>query len=253
MIDLCQDKYELTTFLSSCGIPAPATYPVRNLAQIDDAFQQLAQHKLLWCRIRKGAGSMGAVPVKTVSQARNWITYWAEMRGIPATAFTLSEYLPGRDFACQSLWKDGQLVLIKTSERLSYFGGGNAPSGVSSVGGVHKTVHEPRVADVSAAAVRAIDANASGAFSIDLKEDASGNPRITEINVGRFLSGTLIFDLTGKHNMAVTYVRLALGEPVHIGAPYDAIQDYYMVRDLDTLPQIFHADEVFSGVDDVRS
>ena len=37
---------------------------------------------------------------------------------MPVTAFVLSEYLPGRDFGCQSVWKDGKLVLIKTYERL---------------------------------------------------------------------------------------------------------------------------------------
>lgn len=252
VIDLCQDKYSLTCRLASRGVPVPATVPVESLATVEEAFEKLALHSIVWCRIRKGAGSVAATPVRTSEHARGWIRYWQEMRGVPHDAFTLSEYLPGRDYACQSLWMDGSLVLIKTTERLSYFGGGHTPSGVSSVGGVHKTVREPRVAEVSAAAVRAVDPDASGAFSVDLKENTDGEPCVTEINVGRMLSGTPIFDLAGKHNMALTHVRLALGERVDIADPYDATEGYYMARDLDTPAEIFRGVDVFEGIEDAR-
>jgi carbamoyl-phosphate synthase large subunit len=252
VVTLCQDKYALTALLRGQGIPAPATYPIGGLGEIDDLFARLAPRGRLWCRIRTGGGSLGATPVRSPAQARSWISYWEEMRGFGPAAFTLSEYLPGRDFACQTLWRDGQLVLAKTSERLAYFGGSSGPSGVSSIGGLHKTVHEPDVVEVSARAVRALGPGVSGAFSVDLKQDERGTPSVTEINVGRLLSGTAIFDLTGKHNMAVTYVRLAMGQSVDIAEPYDVAEGHYMVRDLDTLPDIFHADEIFEGIEDAR-
>jgi len=195
---------------------------------------------------------MAAIPVKSPEQARNWIRYWEVMRGVPATSFTLSEYLRGRDFACQSLWREGELILIKTVERLSYVGGWNRASGVSSIAALAKTVFEPRVVDVCVEAVRALDDKASGAFSFDLKENASGAPCVTEINVGRLLSGTNLFDLTGKHNMALTYVRLAFDDPVGISEQYDVAENYYMARDLDTLPGIFHADELFEGITELE-
>jgi len=43
-------------------------------------------------------------------------------------------------------------------------------------------------------------------------------------------------------------VRLALGEPVGLREEYDAVADYYLVRDLDTLPGVFHADELFEDI-----
>jgi carbamoyl-phosphate synthase large subunit len=251
-IELCQDKYELAIFLRGQGVPAPLTYPVTSYDSIDELFRQFRPRSPLWCRIRTGTGSTGAVPVRNPSQARSWIRYWEKMRGVPPPAFTLSEYLPGRDFACQSLWKDGKLILIKTCERLSYYGGWNRASGVSSTPQLAKTVRDSRVVRVCTDAIQAIDPAASGVFSIDLKEDVSGIPCVTEINVGRFFMITNIFDLTGKHNMAVTYVRLALDEPVNIGEAYDVAEDYYLVRDLDTLPGIFHAEELFEGVAEVE-
>jgi carbamoylphosphate synthase large subunit len=252
-IALCQDKYALAEALRGCGVPVPATYAVSNLGEVDALFRRLDPSQRLWCRARRGTGSVAAIPVTTPAQTRAWISYWEEMRGLPSTEFMLSEYLPGRDFACQTLWRGGAPVLVKTSERLSYFGGRNTPSGTSSIGGLHKTVNVPCVVDTSLAAVRAVDPNAAGAFSVDLKEDAEGRPCVTEINVGRFLTGTPIFDLTGRHNMSVTYVRLALGEPVDIQHVYDVVEDYYMVRDLDALPDIFHADSLREGIEDARA
>jgi carbamoylphosphate synthase large subunit len=250
VIALCQDKYRLTKLLRSRGVPTPATFPVKDLDTVDVLFRRLAPQNRLWCRIRAGSGSAGATPVETPEQAKGWISYWQEMRGVPVTSFTLAQYLPGRDFGCQSLWLRGNLVLIKTFERLSYIVGGGQPSGVSSVAALAKTVHEPAVVEACMAAVRALDAKASGLFSIDLREDGRGVPCVTEINAGRFLAGTNLLDLTGDHNMAVTYVRLAVGDKVLIPRAYDAIEDCYMVRDLDTLPGIFHANELFEGIED---
>ena len=124
--------------------------------------------------------------------------------------------------------------------------GGGTPSGVSSVASLAKTVLEPGVVDIAIRAVWTVDQRASGIFSVDLKEDGDGVPCVTEINAGRFLAGTNLLDLTGTHNMAVTYARLALGESVEIAEPYDAAPDHYIVRDLDTLPDILHADDLFT-------
>jgi biotin carboxylase len=248
VIELCQDKYALTMRLRQRGVPVPRTYAVRRLADVAGHFRRLAPAGAIWCRIRSGHGGLGALLVKTPAQARNWIAYWASMRGVPAGMFTLSEYLPGRDFSCQSLWRNGTLVLAKTFERLVPLGGPNA----ASVAALAKTVNEPRVAAVCAAAVRAVDRRASGVFCFDIRENAQGVPCLTEINAGRFGMSTNLYDLVGKHNMAATYVRLALDEPLNVRDEYDPTEGYYMVRDLDTLAQIFHADELADGIEDER-
>jgi carbamoyl-phosphate synthase large subunit len=252
-IALCQDKYELATHLRAHGVGAPITHPIEDLASVEPVFDRFSPASLVWCRVRAGSGSTGAIPVKSAAQAQAWISYWAEMRGVPSTSFTLCEYLPGRDFGCQSLWRDGRPVLIKTFERLSYFiGGGSTPSGVSSIAALAKTVDEPRVEQVAVAAVRATDERATGLFGVDLKENGAGVPYVTEINAGRPLAGTNLLDFTGKHNMAVTYVRLGLGESIEMRVERDVAEEYYAVRDLDTLPGIFHAEEFFEQIHDAR-
>src|SRR5262245_5784138 len=244
-IDLCQDKFRLTQHLRAHGVPAPLTVAVDDLDNVDALFAGVSARTPVWCRMRTGSGSMGAAPVRTPDHVRGWIGYWRDMRGVPVTSFTLSEYLPGRDYACQGLWKDGVLVLLKMCERLSYFGGRAQPSGTSSTPALAKLVFDPRVAEVCASAISVVDRRASGVFSIDLKEDATGVPCVTEINAGRFCMITNLFDLTGARNMAALYLRLAFDEPVDAERLCDEVEDVYLVRDLDTLPGIFHADDLF--------
>jgi glutathione synthase/RimK-type ligase-like ATP-grasp enzyme len=248
VLEICRDKYRLIALLRRNGLDAPASYPVKDLKDITRIFRELRGSRPLWCRVRRGAGALGALPVQTPEQARSWIRYWKEMRGVAVTAFMLSEYLPGRDFGCQSLWKDGELVLMKTYERLSYLGTGSQPAQVSSVAGLAKTVFEPKVVDTCARAIRLLDARASGVFSVDLKENANGIPCITEINAGRFSSATNIFDLVGKHNMTKTFVQLARGLPVDLEDKYDAAPDWYMLRDIDGPPRIFHASQFSDNI-----
>ena len=252
VIDLCQDKYALTMFLRERGIPAPLTFPVSSIDEIDEIFLRLARNSRLWCRIRTGQGSAGALPVESAEQARSWIKYWEAIRGVPVTSFTISEYLPGRDYSLQCLWNEGKLVLSKMSERLAYFNPGNSPSGMSSTPALAKTVLEPQVADVCSSAIAAVDPRASGIFCFDLKERADGTPCVTEINAGRFAMITNIYDMVGRHNMAVTYVRIAMGETVKIRNVHDFAADHYLVRDMDTLPDIYEANELFEGITDAR-
>jgi len=252
VLDMCRDKYRLLSRLRRGGIDAPDSYPVRDLDQVPRIFKQLGSGRPLWCRIRSGAGALGALPVQTPEQAKSWIKYWKEMRGVPVTSFVLSEYLPGRDFGCQSVWKDGEVVLIKTYERLSYLGMGSQPARVSSVAGLAKTVYEPKVVDTCVKAIKLLGAKVSGVFSVDLKGDVRGVPCITEIGVGRFSSASNIFDLVGEHNMAKTFVRLARGQKVRIKDSYDAAPDWYMLRDIDGPPRIFHASTFSDNIRSVR-
>lgn len=250
-IDLCQDKYILNLRLRDRGVPVPRTYAVSDRASLNEAWDALDRRDLTWCRIRKGAASRGATMVRETDQAWSWISYWHDMRGVPVEDFTLSEFLPGRDYNVQGIWSDGRLILIKMCERLSYLNASQQPSGMASTPALAKTVWESAAIEACEAALRAIDPHAHGVFNFDLKENEAGVPCITEINAGRFAMITNIYDLTGRHNMAESYARLACGEAVHIDDPCDDPGEYYLVRELDTLPGIFGAGDLFEGIEKV--
>jgi carbamoyl-phosphate synthase large subunit len=102
-------------------------------------------------------------------------------------------------------------------------------------------------------AIRALDPRASGIYFVDVKESRSGEPCITEINAGRFATMTNLHDLAGKHNMAVTFVRLALGARIRIPKAADYAADYYLVRSIDTLPAVMRKRELFEGIEDAQA
>src|SRR5262245_1059542 len=246
-IDLCQDKYALNVFLRRRDISAPLTYAVRSLKDLDGIFARFSRAGVLWCRTRHGARSLAATPVATAEQARAWITQWRDLRGVKVSSFTIAEYLPGRHFMVQSVWRNGDLLRAQAIEILGYFGAGNNPSGVFSLASLAKTVSAPEAVQVALSAVRAIERRPSGAFFAELKERADGVPSITEINAGRFPSGVTALLAVGSHNMVAMFAAAAIGEPIEVANPLDAAQEYYLVRDIDALPGVFSASDLLEG------
>ena len=250
-IEVCHDKYALYELFRRGSIPVATTYPVTDRASLIEAWHALAPRELAWCRIRHGCASVGATKVRDPDQAWHWISYWNTMRGVPVEHFTLCEFLPGRDYNVQGIWFDGRLILIKMCERLSYLHAIQNPSGMGSTASLAKTVWEPAAIAACEDAMATVDPVAHGVFFFDLKENAAGVPCVTEINASRFVMITDFHDLVGRHNMAGTYARLGCGETVHIEDPYDAPGEYYLVRELDTLPGIFAADELLERIERV--
>jgi carbamoyl-phosphate synthase large subunit len=255
VIDLCQDKYALTAYLRRRGVPVPATYEVTDLERIERLFRTLPRGSTLWCRLRGGTGSMAAIPVRTPVQARAWIEYWQQMRHVPAGMFTLSEYLPGRDLTVQCLMRRGRPVMARMHQKLAYNVYGGGPSGISSTPTIARTLVEPRLLRTTLRAIRALDRLASGAFFIDLREDAAGRARVTEVNAGRFANGPLIQDLVAgaDDNIAVTYVRLALGERIQARLPRRGGENFFVLRHLDANPEVYREREMFDGYADAST
>lgn len=244
LISLCQDKYELGERLRNAGIAMPKAFPVSCRQDVFDAFDRLGNPPLMWCRTREGFASRGATKVQNGQQAWNWITYWNELRGLDIKEFTISEFLPGRDFNVQGLWHQGEPILLRMCERLSYLGGGHNPSGMSSTPAVAKTLRDDPTLDICEQALHVLDHCINGIFSIDMKQDRNGISNITEINAGRFAMITNFYDLVGGHNMAHLYVDLALNRPVHVPDNRNYAKDHYLIRDQDTLPSIVEMDEL---------
>ena len=241
-IKICQDKFQLHKFLLHHKFPTAKTFQINKLEDIKHIFSEFQSRELLWCRMRTGGGSKGSLPVRTAEQATSWIKYWHEMRKVPVSQFTLSEYLPGRDFAFQSLWKNGNLIIAKTLERLDYLYSGIMASGTSSTPRTGKLVNDERVNKICSDVISALEPYANGIFCVDLKENQEGIPIITEINIGRFFQITPVFNETGKYNMAEIYVKLAFDEMVSIigTSRFSDIGDesYYYLREPDRNPMI---------------
>jgi len=231
VIAMCQDKASCREALASAGVSVPEVWPIDYPGLFDDG--------PVWVRAIRGAGSKAALPVSNRVQLDGWLDYW-QGRGLAADDFMASEFLPGREFAWQSLWWEGRLITSMARQRLEYLGAAQSPSGQSSSPSVAVTVHEPAVNDVASAAVRAVSGEHGphGVFCVDLKEDAAGQPKVMEINAGRFFTTSNFFAQAGC-NMPRTLVTLALGGDVGPQPAFDALPAGLLwVRGMDRTPRL---------------
>jgi carbamoyl-phosphate synthase large subunit len=234
VVELCQDKARFTEALEAMGVPTPDARTFEDERSLTQAAEEILDvHGRAWLRATRGAGARAALPVTTPAQAAAWVAYWIEVRGLTHRDFMISQFLPGREYAFQSLWRDGELVTSAARERVQYLFGQLVPSGQTSTPSVARTVHRDDVNELCERAIRAIAPSATGVFCVDLKEGADGRPLITEVNCGRFFTTSNFLAAAGA-NMPYTYVKLAYDEPVEELARTNAVPpDLYWVRMVD--------------------
>lgn len=237
-VDLCVDKSALVGKLANSGMNVPKSIVLTSYDDLARRFDEVKVREDLpvWVRLRRGSGSAGAAPVYTREEALFWIQYWEMHKNVTISDFMISEYLPGRDHHFFSLWKNGEMIVGKSIQRLEYVCSKYTVSGTSSSPSLCKLVNDPEVFDVCRQCVLAIDPNAQGLFGIDLKGNIQGTPFLTEINIGRFPRINYIFNLVGA-NIAQFYVQCGLGIDVQPQAPTPPPETlYYLMRDFDTIP-----------------
>ncbi len=246
-----QDKLLSQKALTAEGVPVARTARVRTRADIGEAFAKMG--KPLWIRARHGAGGRLSLLCNDAAEARLWIELWVRRGGVAYDEFILQEYLPGRNIAWDSLWKDGELVTSYSRERLEYPFKHISPSGITGTPSVSRIIHDPRLNEVGQRAVKAVDRRPHGAYSVDVKESADGTPCITEVDAGKFHSTMPLWGyIAVKHlrlgeraNLADLYVRLGSGEDVRDLPPKtDLLPDgYYLLRDMDVGAYLWREDD----------
>ena len=235
-----QDKLLTQRALASNGIPVAKTRAISSVQDIREAFAALGSP--LWVRARQGAGGRLSLLCNDSEEATHWIELWVR-KGTDVSEFILQEYLPGRNIAWDSIWKDGRLVTSYARERLEYPFKHISPSGITGTPSVARIVRDRTLNQVAQRAVKSIDPRAQGAYSIDAKESAKGEMCVTEVDSGKFHSTMPLWGyIAVKHlrmpwycNLADLYVRLGLGVDVADSIPPTDLfpEGYYLLRDMD--------------------
>lgn len=235
-LEYTYNKSKLNKFLKENGIRVPRSVRIRNKEDIKKALDKfLEEQDKVWLRAIRGGGSRAALPVNTVLQVEGWIDYWTNVRNLKLSDFMISEFLPGKEFAFQSIWYKGELINSMVRERVEYLFGHLFPSGQSSSPSIAKTVHRDDVNELATKAIKTLDKDATGIFCVDIKEDYKGRPCLTEINAGRFFTTSINFSVSGL-NMPYYYVLMGLG--LHDKLPdlpkYNGIPEgWYWIRMID--------------------
>jgi len=232
-LEVAGDKAAFAAVMVRAGVAVPESTPFCTLESVADHTRDfLDRHERVWIRARTGAGARASLPVRTPEQAVAWVTWWIEEKGMDPGDFMAAEFLPGREFAYQSVWQDGDLVVGQARERVEYLYGLLTPHGQTSTPAVARTVKEDQIDSVAIAAIRALDPSPCGAYCVDIKESADGSPRITEINAGRFFTTSNFFAAAGL-NMPEMLMRCAMGERLESLGTSPLAPDLYWIRMVD--------------------
>lgn len=234
-VELCHDKMEFNKVLKSKKVAVPEAFHVLNKSSLKVGISLLlANRPKVWIRAIRGAGSRASLPVDSFYQADAWIDYWKHFRGLSYPDFMVSEFLPGHEFAWQSLWWKGELVTAQARERIEYIFGNLTPSGQTSSPSVAKTVNRDDINEIGISAVRAVSSKPNGVYCVDMKEGTDGTPKVTEINIGRFFTTSNFFAYAG-YNMPAMYLELGLTNKLkHKPKQLNALSDnLFWVRMID--------------------
>jgi carbamoyl-phosphate synthase large subunit len=175
-----------------------------------------------------------AIKITDPRQAR----YWAELHE-EVVEFMASDYLPGRIWACCLLFGRNELLQYVCAERLRYFMGHLVLSGISGNICLGRLVNAPLIKDVAERTVRTIAAATGepleGLLTVDLREDRTGRPLVTEINL-RHIAITSAFAQAGV-NLVEAQILAAQGRWAQIDRRTPSFPpDNALLRDIDGLP-----------------
>jgi len=245
-ITLASDKERFAIEMRIFNVPVPISGDGDKKSAFKDTCDQLfSAIPKLWVRARTGAGSRASLPVSTTEQAVNWVEWWIQEKNLSWQDFQVSEFLPGDEYALQTIWQGGELISAEARVRVKYLYGFLSPSGQSSTPSVARTTSKPEVYEIGIKAIRALSPNPHGVFCVDMKTDFDGSIKVTEINAGRFFTTSNFFAHAGV-NMPEMSVRAAMGEklkPLGVGT---LGEDLFWIRMVDMGFKLVQREEIES-------
>lgn len=221
--------------LSAARIPGdfPRTFEVAGNDDVAGAFEEIQGS--VWFRPSVGTSGRASARLETTSEASTWMSFWRQ-RGVRGR-WIAQEFLPGRNLNWSAIYVDGSRIAAASMERLEYFLETVAFSGVTGQVRLCRTIVDPAVEAVADRVVRAIDPTPNGIFSVDLKEDFSGVPKVTEINP-RLAGRPWLYTSAGV-NLPLAVLRAATGRDVGDAvAPSGLRAGVQLYRQLDVEPLI---------------
>jgi carbamoyl-phosphate synthase large subunit len=237
------DKAKLTDVLEPYGL-VPKSFTLNESDLSGD--RPLKIPYPFWIRSALGSSGLGSMLINSLQELRNWININPKVE-----KFLASEYLPGRNLGCKMLYHNGELVRSAIAERVYYVMSKVAPSGITGNTCFGRLVNAPKAFEVSKQAMDIMfektGAPKHGFFTVDLKEDINGNPKVTEVNV-RFVAFTQCY-AAGGANLPEDLIRL-LDKDQKFDRKfklYEFEPDLIFLRDVDEQPIIMKENQLFDN------
>ena len=238
--DIMPSKFYVYGRLKSNKVPAPQTINVESMDDIDEAFREIGSP--LWIRATTGAGGRLSLKVSSPEEAKLWVKLNVIQGRIKENEFIIQEYLPGRDLAFDSLWFNGKLVTSYARERLEYPLKHISLTGITGTPSVAKIIYDDEVNTIGIAAVKALNPNPHGFYSVDLKEDLAGKPKVTEVDGKWHTTSPLwgyafakVYDKP-EYNIVYAYIQLGLDGKLKYEPELTNLfpEGHYLIRQMDS-------------------
>lgn len=198
-----------------------------------------------WVRSTSGTSGLGSLKLDSIDRLQSWMFMNPGVK-----RYIASEYLPGRNLACKLLYFKGNLIRAACGERVNYIMSKVAPSGVTGNTSFGRLLNEPNLV---LTATKAMDimfdrlkVEKHGFFTVDFKENKSGRPLITEVNV-RHVAFTQCFAAAGA-NLAEDTIRLLSDDPGYDRSfkEYRFEEGLAFLRDVDSPPVLLKESSLLS-------
>lgn len=197
-----------------------------------------------WIRSTEGSSGLGSLKIESEEMLNQWVSI-----NPLVDEFIATEFLPGRNLACKLLYFNGQLVRTACAERVNYIMAKVAPSGITGNTSFGRLINEPQLVEISKEVLVTIsnklNTELNGIFTVDFKEDAEGNPKITEINIRHVAFTSSI--AAGGANLPADTLEAMFSDPfgkiklVH----YTFDKKMIFLRDVDGPPIILDEKDLF--------
>jgi len=242
--ELLVHKSKTSDFLWELGVVPKSVAFDRSLCNIDELFDQLGV--VFWVRADSGTSGVGSLLIDGKDALISWVNINPQV-----TTFLASRYLPGRNVACKLLYWQGNLVRSACAERVSYIMSKTAPSGITGNTSFGRLINDSNLVEIAHSSMTSIfdtiGVPRHGFFTVDFKEDSSGKPLVTEINI-RHVAFTQCFAAAGA-NLAEDTLRLMSEDPdfdknYHM---YEFPEGLIFLRDVDDRPIVMFEKDLKYG------
>ena len=217
------------------------------VTQDDPKFDEVAKEIGFpcWIRATEGTGGLGSLRLDDLSSYKSWLFINSE---IPE--FTVSEFLTGRHIANEMLYYEGEYVKGAALECAEYVMANIAPSHVTGNTSFGRLLNDEHINEFCDSCIKYIERKlglaAHGILSFDLKEDAEGSLKVTEVNI-RHMAYTGVLAEAGFDLIEDSMRIMEDGNAVRVERdPYHTFdRPYVFLRDVDIEPILLDGESRF--------
>lgn len=199
-----------------------------------------------WIRATQGAGGLGSLKLNRQKDLEAWFLIHEDIK-----EFTVSDFLVGRHLANQMLYINGECIKNGGLECVEYVMAEVAPSKVTGNTSFGRFLNDEKLLEFCEECIDFISKKMNivphGVLSFDLKEDAEGNYKVTEVNIRHMAYTETMaragFDLVTDSINYLLKGKEAITERGHFH--YD--KNYIFLRDVDIEPILMEEHELIKA------